>query len=65
LALEQYIVARLWHFCRPHKVGTFIWLPLNRGLPMGIWLQKLGIPHHVPSLPGGYGGVSPTLPIGV
>jgi hypothetical protein len=37
------MTARLWHNARPHKVGTFIWLTLNQGLPVGTWLQLMGI----------------------
>ncbi len=37
------VMARIWHITRPRKVGTFIWLTLNRGLPVGTWLQCMGI----------------------
>jgi len=37
------MTARLWHNARPRKVGTFIWLTLNQGLPVGTWLQLMGI----------------------
>ncbi len=37
------VIARIWHNARPRKVGTFIWLTLNRGLPVGTWLQCMGI----------------------
>jgi hypothetical protein len=34
---------RFWHNARPRKVGTLIWLTLNQGLPVGTWLQLMGI----------------------
>jgi hypothetical protein len=34
----------MWHNTRPRKVGAFIWLILNNGLPVGTWLQIMGIP---------------------
>jgi hypothetical protein len=37
-------LARIWHNVRPRKVGTLIWLTLNQGLPVGSWLQLMGIP---------------------
>jgi hypothetical protein len=37
------MIARLWHNACPRKVGTFIWLTLNQGLPVGTWLQLMGI----------------------
>jgi hypothetical protein len=37
------VIARMWHNSCPHKVGTLIWLTLNRGLPVGTWLQTMGI----------------------
>jgi hypothetical protein len=37
------IIARMWHSSRPKKVGTLIWLTFNRGLPIGTWLQCMGI----------------------
>ncbi len=39
----QQAIARIWHNSRPKKVGTLIWLTLNQGLPMGSWLQIMGI----------------------
>ncbi|CAK9858555.1 unnamed protein product, partial [Sphagnum jensenii] len=27
------LTARIWHSARPRKVGTLIWLTLNKGLP--------------------------------
>ncbi len=36
-------VARIWHNARPRKVGALIWLTLNRGLPVGTWLQTMGL----------------------
>ncbi len=38
------LTARIWHNARPRKVGTLIWLTLNRGLPVGTWLQTMGLP---------------------
>jgi hypothetical protein len=38
------VIARIWHNSRPKKLGTLIWLTLNRGLPVGSWLQIMGIP---------------------
>ncbi len=32
------VIARIWHNARPRKVGTLIWLTLNKGLPVGTWL---------------------------
>jgi hypothetical protein len=37
------IVVKIWHNARPRKVGAFIWLTLNRRLPMGTWLQTMGL----------------------
>ncbi len=37
------VMARIWHNSRPRKVGTLIWLTLNRGLSVGTWLQCMGI----------------------
>ncbi|CAM6016021.1 unnamed protein product [Sphagnum balticum] len=37
------MIARLWHNACPRKVGMLIWLTLNQGLPMGTWLQLMGI----------------------
>jgi hypothetical protein len=37
------VVARIWHNAHPRKVGTLIWLTLNQGLPIGTWLQVMGI----------------------
>jgi hypothetical protein len=36
-------IARIWHNSQPWKVGTLIWLTLNRGLWVGTWLQCMGI----------------------
>jgi hypothetical protein len=41
-----HMIARLWHNARPRKVGTLIWLTLNKGLPVGTWLQLMSIPPH-------------------
>ncbi len=40
------VIARIWHNTRPRKVGTLIWLTFNQGLPLGTWLQLMGIPPH-------------------
>jgi hypothetical protein len=37
------VVARIWHNSRPRKVGALIWLTLNKGLPVGTWLQTMGL----------------------
>ncbi len=37
------VMARIWHNSRPQKVGTLIWLTLKQGLPVGTWLQCMGI----------------------
>jgi hypothetical protein len=37
------IIARMWHNARPCKVGALTWLILNNGLPVGTWLQIMGI----------------------
>jgi len=37
------VVARIWHNARPRKVGALIWLTLNKGLPVGTWLQTMGL----------------------
>jgi hypothetical protein len=42
--IAQQAIARIWHNSRPKKVGTLIWLTLNHGLPVGSWLQIMGIP---------------------
>ncbi len=34
----------MWHNARPRKVGTLTWLIFNNGLPVGTWLQTMGIP---------------------
>ncbi len=38
------MTARIWHNARPRKVGTLIWLILNKGLPVGSWLQQIDLP---------------------
>jgi hypothetical protein len=38
------LTARIWHCARPRKVGTLIWLTLNKGLPVGTWLRTMGLP---------------------
>ncbi len=40
------VTAKIWHNSRPKKVGTLIWITLNQGLPVGTWLQRMGIPPH-------------------
>jgi hypothetical protein len=37
------IVARMWHNACPRKVGALTWLTLNNELPVGTWLQTMGI----------------------
>jgi hypothetical protein len=37
------VMAKIWHHSQPWKVGTLIWLTLNRGLPVGTWLECMGI----------------------
>ncbi|CAK9870534.1 unnamed protein product, partial [Sphagnum jensenii] len=37
------VVARIWHNARPCKVGVLIWLTFNKGLPVGTWLQTMGL----------------------
>ncbi len=37
------VITKIWHNARPRKVGTLIWLTLNRGHPVGTWLQCMGI----------------------
>ncbi len=37
------VIAKIWHDTQPRKVGTLIWLTLNRGLLVGTWLQCMGI----------------------
>ncbi len=37
------VMAKIWHNARPWKVGTLIWLTLNRGLLVGTWLECIGI----------------------
>jgi len=38
------MTTRIWHNARPRKVGTFIWPILNKGLPVGSWLQQIDLP---------------------
>jgi hypothetical protein len=38
------VIAKVWHNARPRKVGALTWLILNKGLPVGTWLQVMGIP---------------------
>jgi hypothetical protein len=38
------VMAKIWHNSQPRKVGTLIWLTLNRGLPVGTWLQCMRRP---------------------
>jgi hypothetical protein len=33
----------MWHNARPRKVGALTWLILNNKLPVGTWLQIMGI----------------------
>ncbi len=44
------VIVRIWHKARPRKVGTLIWLTFNQGLPVGTWLQLMGIPPPLQSL---------------
>jgi hypothetical protein len=37
------VIARIWHNARPRKVGALTWSILNNGLPVGTWLQVMGI----------------------
>jgi hypothetical protein len=37
------IIARMWHNARSRKVGALTWLILNNRLPVGTWLQIMGI----------------------
>jgi hypothetical protein len=37
------IITRMWHNARPHKVGALTWLTFNNSLPVGTWLQMMGI----------------------
>ncbi len=37
------MITRIWHNSHPRKVGTLIWLTLNRGVPVATWLQCMGI----------------------
>ncbi len=41
-----HVIARIWHNSCPRKVGTLIWITLNHGLSVGMWLQHMGIPLH-------------------
>jgi len=45
-SLIAQLTARIWHSSRPRKVGTLIWLTLNKGLPVGTWLRTMGLPSH-------------------
>jgi hypothetical protein len=38
------LTVRIWHNARPWKVGMLIWLIFNKGLPVGTWLQMMGLP---------------------
>ncbi len=38
------MTTKIWHNVRPRKVGTLIWLILNKGLPVRFWLQQIGLP---------------------
>jgi hypothetical protein len=38
------MTAKIWHNALPRKVGTLIWLILNKGLPVGSWLHQIGLP---------------------
>jgi hypothetical protein len=44
------VIARIWHNFRPRKVGTLIWLTLNRGLSVGTLATMHGDPPHVQGL---------------
>jgi hypothetical protein len=37
------IIARMWHNTCPRKVGALTRLTFNNGLPVGTWLQMMGI----------------------
>jgi hypothetical protein len=37
------IIARMWHNAHPRKVEALTWLTFNNGLPVGTWLQTMGI----------------------
>lgn len=34
----------IWHPWRPRKLVTFFWLIINKGLPIGAWRSRLGLP---------------------
>jgi hypothetical protein len=42
-SIVMQVMARIWHNAQPWKVDTLIWLILNQGLPVGTWLQCMGI----------------------
>ncbi len=42
--MDPQVLVKIWHNSHPHKVGTLIWLTLNRKLHVGTWLQCMGIP---------------------
>jgi len=44
------VIAKIWHNFRPRKVGTLIWLTLNRGLSVGTLATMHGDPPHVQGL---------------
>jgi hypothetical protein len=37
------MITKIWRNSRPRKVGTLIWLTFNCELPIGTWLQCMGI----------------------
>ncbi len=59
------VIARLWHNARPRKVGALTWLTLNNGLPVGTWLQKMGIPAPCKRMSSRVSGICSTLSNGL
>lgn len=36
---------RIWHPYLPRKVSAMQWLILTKGLPVGAWREKIGLPN--------------------
>ena len=41
---RKLIYKDIWHIWRPKKISSFLWLLLNKGVPIGCWRKKVNLP---------------------
>ena len=41
---RRIIHLQVWHIWRPKKISSFLWLLLNKGVPIGCWRKKVNLP---------------------